>query len=117
MNNLHPSFKKIIKPSGISHHMIFNKHYIKEIFDLVESYHNKSFWIAFINCVEEHKNHSIHTIESGASEYELYFNYMIDKHSELIEIRELNWSNKNMSYNLNNNDNMDYISLCSYMNY
>jgi len=40
MNKLHPSFIKNISDSGISHHMMFSKKYIKEIFEMVEAYHN-----------------------------------------------------------------------------
>lgn len=116
MQSLHPSFQKVIKPSGISHHMIFNKKYIEEIFKIVENKHNKPFWRAFIECVEEHKNHSIFFQESGASEYELYFNYMIKYHNDSILIRKLNWTNKNTSYNFENNKILDYVSLCSWMN-
>lgn len=117
MEKLNQSFQKVIKPSGISHHMIFDKKYVKEIFELVENFHNKPFWKAFIECVDEHKNHSICAAESGASEYELYFNYMVKNHRDIIEIRQLNWSNKNMSYNLLNNHGIDYVALCSWMNY
>ena len=28
MKKMHPSFEKVIKPSGISHHMIFDKNYL-----------------------------------------------------------------------------------------
>jgi hypothetical protein len=117
MSKLHSSFQKVIEPSGISHHMLFNRNYLKEIFDMVENIHNKHFWKAFIECVEEHKNHSIYSTESGASEYEIYFNYMVKNHRDKIEIRQLNWCNKNMSYDLSNENSMDYISLCSWMNY
>lgn len=117
MKKLHPSFQKVIKPSGISHHMIFDKKYLKEIFYIVEKLHNKPFWKVFITCVDEHKKYPINIIESGASEYELYFNYMVKNHGDVIEIRKLNWSNQHMSYNLSNNNNMDYVALCSWMKY
>jgi hypothetical protein len=116
MSKLHPSFKKVIKYSGISHHMLFNRKYLNEIFELVEKKNNKPFWCAFIESVEEHKKYSIDAAESGASEYELYFNYMVNNHKDIIEIRRLNWSNKNIRYNLSNERNMDYVSLCSWMN-
>lgn len=117
MEKLHPSFKKVINYSGISHHMVFNKIYVKEMFEIVEKIHNKPFWNVFIECVEEHKKHLPDFSESGASEYELYFNYMVQNHMDIIEIRQLNWENKNMSYNLSNEYNLDYVSLCSWLNY
>jgi len=45
---------------------------------------------------------------SGASEYEIYFNYMLKHHSYKIKIRKLNWKNSNK---LETNNNFDYISL------
>ena len=44
---------------------------------------------------------------SGASEYEIYFNYMLKNHNDKIIIRKLNW--KNCS-NLDINSKYDYIS-------
>ena len=108
MNKLHESFFKKYDISGISHHMIFNIKYIKEIFDLVETKHNESFWKIFLSMVNEDTH-------SGASEYEIYFNYIL-KYD--IIIRRLEWSN--ISYNdFNNkvyNPNSDYVSICSYLN-
>ena len=115
MAKLHPSFTKKIDNSGISHHMIFNKLFIKEIFDLVESNHKKPFWLVFLESVDEHKNHTINAIESGASEYELYFNYMIQNHNDLIIIRNLNWQNKSRNYNVENKSDLDYVSVCSWI--
>ncbi len=117
MHRLHPSFVKKMNCSGISHHMIFNRQIIKEIINLVENYHNKKFWVIFIESVDEHKKYPIHTIESGASEYELYFNYMVSNKLDEIIVRKLNWENKPYNYNIetNNNNNYDYVSICSYM--
>ena len=44
---------------------------------------------------------------AGASEYEIYFNYMFKNYSNEVEIRQLNWSNSNT---LNINADFDYIS-------
>ena len=63
------------------------------MFELVEKKHNNKFWKVFIEMVDEHKNHSITSCESGASEYELYFNFMIKYHTDKMIIRELNWVN------------------------
>ena len=115
MLKLHPTFNKQINKSGISHHMIFNRQIIKEIFNLVENKHNKPFWVIFIEMVDEHKKHNINVIESGASEYELYFNYMIQNYKDIIHVRSLNWSNKEHNYNINIPSDLDYISICSWM--
>jgi hypothetical protein len=117
MNLLDKSFTKIIRESGICHHMLFNKHYLNEIFNIVETSHEKPFWQVFILCVSEHKNHKPSASESGASEYELYFNYMLINHRDDTLVRKLNWNNisdiafQKGSYNKNN----DFVSVCAWM--
>jgi hypothetical protein len=117
MSKLDPTFIKQTMYSGIAHHMIFNKVIIKEMFDKVECQHNnRPFWLIFIEAVDEHKNYNRDVIESGASEYELYFNYMLIYHKDIIEIRNLNWANKPYNYNINNNNNdLYYVSICSWI--
>jgi hypothetical protein len=117
MKRLHPNFEKVSDKSGICHHMLFNKLYVKEIVDIVEEKHNKPFWKVFIETVDEHKNHNINVFESGASEYELYFNYMIKYHKDKIIIRNLNWRNvsKNSLQVINNYVNYDFVSICHYI--
>jgi len=110
MNKLHPSLKKTHACSGISHHMIMNKDKVNELINLVETYHNniEPFWILFLNMVDS--NDLLH---SGASEYEIYFNYMNIYHKNDIIIRQLNWCN---AANINNNNkHCDYVSIHWYM--
>ena len=71
--------------SGVSHHMIFEKEHIQGLLDLVQSYHNnKPFWQLFLEFGTEYV---------GASEYEMYFNYMLKYNPTRIQIRPLKWSN------------------------
>ena len=114
MSKLHPSFTKNIDKSGISHHMLFYKKYIQEIFDIVEQYHSMPFWKAFLEMVEEHKNYPVTTLESGASEYEIYFNYVIKKYPDDVHIRILSWKNECWFYDLNENSHYDFLALCSW---
>jgi hypothetical protein len=113
MKEMHESFIKVIEKSGICHHMFYNNQFINEIFALVENQHNKPFWQVFILCVSEHKTN---WLDSGASEYELYFNYMVKNYSDKIIIRDLKWDNisynefKTNNYNLSN----DFVSVCSW---
>lgn len=87
MERLLPGLHKVdSSKSGICHHMIFEKKYLKELFDKVEELHGDKFYIAFLKCVVEYNT-------SGASEYEIYFNYMLDNHSDKIVVRELRWEN------------------------
>lgn len=86
--------------SGISHHMMFEKTYINKLINKIEEKHNDKFYNVFLKMVTEFT-------ESGASEYEIYFNYMLKNYSDKIEIRQLNWANTN---SLDVDSGFDYIS-------
>ena len=72
--------------SGICHHMMFEKVYVEEIMNKIEKTHNDKFYNVFLKTVTD-------VAGSGASEYEIYFNYMLKNHGDKIKIRELNWLN------------------------
>lgn len=102
MKNLHESLEKIDKnKSGICHHMIFETKYINQLFTLVEEKHNDLFYNIFLKSVE--KKYILH---AGASEYEIYFNYMLKYHNDKIKIRNLKWRNAKRIYK-----NYDYVSI------
>ena len=109
MNKLHPSLKKAHPCSGIVHHMIVNNNILNALIKIVETNHNNNpFWKIFINMVDP-----VDFPHSGASEYEIYFNYMNIYHQNDIIIRELNW--KNASSINNDNKDCDYVSIHWYM--
>lgn len=87
MRSLTGGLVKKIYPdySGICHHMLFQKPVLEDLFQIVENLHKKEFWKAFCACVQRING-------SGASEYELYFNFVIPR-SNKIEIRKLKWCN------------------------
>lgn len=88
MQKLHPSLNKQINKSGICHHMLFQTNLIKELFFLIEDYNKKEFWVCFMESLNPND------IEySGASEYEIYFNYLLIYYKDKIKIRDLNWIN------------------------
>jgi hypothetical protein len=100
-------FKVYQNISGICHHMIFETKYLNELMTKIEKNHNNTdtFYNIFLKLVnDEDKTYS------GASEYEIYFNYMLIYHSDLITIRPLSWTN---SKTLLLNYNLDYVS-CHY---
>jgi len=66
------------KYSGTTHHMLFQKKYINEIFNLAK----EEFWIYIMKNIDP-------KLRSGLSEQELYFNYMLKYHPEKIKIRKL----------------------------
>ena len=74
--------------SGICHHMMFETKYINEMFSKIETKHGDLFYNVFLKKVDKNHYHA-----SGASEYELYFNYMLKNHSDKIKIRRLKWLN------------------------
>jgi hypothetical protein len=90
MGRLHPEFTRVYELSGICHHMMFETRFIKKMFEMVEENGNKPFWQIFLEKVEPWLRHGF---GSGASEYELYFNYVCKFHSDEIEVRELCWEN------------------------
>ena len=105
---LHKDFIKMDQEkSGICHHMIFEKKYINEIISIIEHTHHDLFYNVFLKMV-------IDKAGSGASEYELYFNYMIKNHKDKIKIRPLKWKNTNDILKIDNYNN-DYVSWHWYM--
>uniref|UniRef100_A0A6C0AI08 Nucleotide-diphospho-sugar transferase domain-containing protein n=1 Tax=viral metagenome TaxID=1070528 RepID=A0A6C0AI08_9ZZZZ len=103
MKKLHPDLVRYDPHmSGICHHMIFEVKYIRELFCLVGG----EFWKKFLENVDDDK------LNSGASEYEIYFNFMMRFHPSNICIRPLTWCNVR---NIDENINMDYISYHWYM--
>lgn len=106
MTRLNKDFKKIDPhKSGICHHMMFETKYLNELFSLVETEHKEPFYKVFLRLVTD-------VTHSGASEYEIYFNYMLNKHTHKIIVRSLDFSNSNT---LDINSNKDYISYHWYM--
>ena len=91
--------------SGICHHMMFETKYIDELISGIEKNHNDLFYNIFLKTVAD-------KISSGASEYEIYFNYMLKYNPNKIQIRKLNWTNTNK---LETNSNFDYISYHWYL--
>ncbi len=105
MKRLHPSFEKMVKLSGISHHMIFNRMIVSEMMMAVEKHHHFTpFWEVFLREVVPEQRHG-----SGASEYEMYFNYMLKNHKDKIIPRKIHFENTGLpvEYVLNNYQNLE----------
>lgn len=108
MLRLHPDFTRVYELSGICHHMMFETRILREMMEKVVSQHgmNTPFWVIFLEKVEPWLRHGH---GSGASEYELYFNYVCKFHMDEIEVRELQWENVKC-LDLDKYAAMDYIS-------
>lgn len=105
MERMHPTFQKQVRPSGICHHMLFNRDYVQKMMAMVEATHHLPFWRVFLEKVSD-------ILGSGASEYEMYFNYLIKYHPEVIQIRMLRWTN---APTILENLGLDYVSVHHYM--
>ena len=85
--------------------MIFEKKYINELISKIEKNHNELFYNIFLKTVTDKNG-------SGASEYEIYFNYMLKYNPDKIQIRKLRWENMKKP---KTNSNYDYVSCHWYM--
>jgi hypothetical protein len=82
-----PGFKEIFPgTSAVCHHMLFQREVLKDLFKTVEDHHQMEFWQAFCLLVDP-----IHLKRSGASEYEIYFNFVFSQ-TDQVYIRQLSWS-------------------------
>jgi hypothetical protein len=106
MNRLHPSLEKMnASMSGICHHMIFDIEILKSLFTLIENYHNKPFYKAFLDCIEFPNENDL----SVCSEYEIYFNFILKYYHDIIQIRPLGWQN---SFTLQGHSpELNYVSI------
>ena len=108
IKKLLPNLRRMDKSkSGICHHMMFETKYINEMFSKIEAKHGDLFYNVFLKNVDKTRSGG-----SGASEYELYFNYMLKNHSDKIKIRRLNWTN---SGKIKIEGDWDYVSFHAWM--
>lgn len=115
MERLHPSFKKMDGNSGVSHHMMFETKYVKEMIEMVQKNHdNHHFYDIFLYRVDRN-----YILGSGASEYELYFNYMLNYHSDKFILRKLlfiNTGDFDDKTDLYKELDLDYVSVHWHIN-
>jgi hypothetical protein len=105
MINLHPTFSKVNNMSGICHHFMFQKNILLDLFNIVENYHNKKFYEIFLLSIEKDQ-----ILGSGASEYEIYFNFLQKNYPNKYKIRPLKWLNVNNLLIENVDLDLDYVS-------
>jgi Family of unknown function (DUF6492) len=93
MRRLHPTFEKRIPHSGVCHHMVFTKSILSELKQRVERFQfeayslSRPFWFYFLEKVDPSQRSL-----SGASEYEMYFNYMLQYHPLYTAVRSIPFS-------------------------
>ena len=86
MLRVHPDFVRGHEKSGISHHMLFSRQLLTEMFEKVEDLHNKPFYEVYLDNLDGKEN-------SPSADYEIYFHYVLNNHKEKYSIREINWKN------------------------
>ena len=101
-----PGLEKQHVKSGISHHMIFNINILSEMIDRIEKKHDQPFWKSFLRLTG-----SFDENDCRASEYEMYFSYVLKYYPSSYIIRELPWKNSEyININEINNKDMIYIA-------
>ena len=79
--------------------------WVPDLFYRIEEKHKKDLWIVFLELLDLNQ-------KSGASEYEIYFNFVFKFYPNDIKIRRLNWDNSNK---IDEDKNLHYISKHSYL--
>lgn len=103
-----PGLKKLYSEySGISHHMLFQRPILEDLFHLIQATHQTDAWRALCRCID-----SKELFKSAFSEYEIYFNFAFAR-TELVKLRPLRW--KNMKFDEQNirecdSNGYDYVS-------
>jgi hypothetical protein len=115
MSRLHHSLRRVVPSlSGVCHHMIFNRHIILALFSLVSQSNPIEFWKVFLEQVDPSQYQ-----HSGASEYEIYFNFMLLYYKSSVFLRTIKFENTGLDPNIaiNNYANSDiyYVSIHSWM--
>lgn len=108
-----PAFRKVFKYSGISHHMLFQRSVMEQLFiELKAANANEEPWRVFC--------HKIDLNWLGRScmcvEYELYFNFVFAKSND-VKIRKLTWKNIPFRFFKKfKNSKYHYLSCHAYLN-
>lgn len=114
MNRLLPGLKReYAQYSGITHHALFQKHIIEDLFKKIQKQHNKEPWQALCSCIDSNKE-----LFANISEYEIYFNFAITQGYK-IKIRPLRWAD--IKFDTNNihwhkKNGYHYVSCHTYLN-
>ena len=85
MRRFAPFLNKERRESGICHLMPMKRTIAGAFLQRCEDLHKKPFWVAFLEAVDYY--------HSGASEYELLFEFGLTFFPDVCEIRRLEWTN------------------------
>jgi hypothetical protein len=89
MARLVPWLSKVRPESGVAHHMPLHRDVVGDLIAEIETYsHGKPWWDAFLAAVD------LKNVGAGASEYEIYFNFLFSKNPEKAKVRMLHWNDQ-----------------------
>lgn len=112
MRRLLPDLTRVFPEySGITHHMLLQRHILDDLFNEVRSKHQTEPWKALCTCIDKQD------IFASISEYEIYFNYVFS-HNYKAKIRKLYFVDKPFNEGTitwYKNHGCDYISCHSWM--
>jgi len=115
MSRLLPMLHKQINKSGIAHHMMLSQNILNNLFNDVYNIHKQQFWYAFLDCITFDNTRNF----SRASEFEIYFNYVLKYYSINYEIRQIDWANMKFTdyikYIQSHGDKYYFIACHDYM--
>lgn len=111
ISRLMPELNKMYEDkSGISHHMLFQKCIMEDLFEMIRSIHNEEPWKVMCRLLDHKALYG-----SALSEYELYFNFVCTR-TEQFKIRPLKWQNLPLrNFNLQYAGDLDYVSCHNYL--
>lgn len=86
-----PEMKDESPVSGITHHMVFQKPVLEDLFSVIENHYKVTFWQAFCDCcrfsLPLKSNRDLYPTEYG-----IYFNFL-SSHSDQMQLRQLKYDN------------------------
>lgn len=88
MKHLLPEINRQMDYSGITHHMLFQRCVLEDLFQTIESIHKMPAWQAIAGSIQE-------LYWACMSEYEIYFNFIFSK-SDQPQVRHLKWQNSEL---------------------
>lgn len=105
-----PRLRKVYPQySGVTHHMLFQKVVLDDLFNLISKQHKLEPWVAIARAIPLHNNEMRHT---SMSEYDLYFNFVFTR-TDQVKIRPLKWKDIDTASEINQaiTQGYDYVAL------
>lgn len=95
MQRLLPGLRRVFhQHSGITHHIVFQRSIMEDLFSMISHHHKTDMWRAMCRCIDHRHLHgaTVNDYGSPCADYEIYFNFAFDR-TDQVEIRPLRWEN------------------------